>query len=114
MRPRINTICKVCGAECTISKDKFKGDGHHVCSRECSGKAVMRTPPDEAKKKAQIRAHGLINMRVSRRAINKPTICEICGISGKLDGHHPDYNNPDIVKWLCRSCHAKIHFAKEK
>ena len=39
-----------------------------------------------------------------------PAACEICGKRGKLVGHHPDYSNGVAVKFLCRSCHAKVHW----
>lgn len=39
--------------------------------------------------------------------INKPNFCQRCGMIGKIDTHHPDYNNPDLLEFLCRSCHIK-------
>jgi hypothetical protein len=42
--------------------------------------------------------------------IVKPSVCEGCGIDGKvLNGHHEDYSKPLEVIWLCHSCHADIH-----
>ncbi len=35
--------------------------------------------------------------------------CQSCGKAKKVDGHHPDYNMPLAVLWLCRSCHMKLH-----
>ncbi len=34
--------------------------------------------------------------------------CEVCG---SLDSqmHHPDYNEPFLVNWLCRPCHLGLH-----
>lgn len=39
----------------------------------------------------------------------KPTACETCGESKRLDGHHPDYAKPLEVMWLCRGCHKAWH-----
>lgn len=33
--------------------------------------------------------------------------CAKCG-SSKSEAHHPDYQNPKRVQWLCRDCHAKV------
>lgn len=38
--------------------------------------------------------------------------CEKCG-NEKSVAHHPNYNYPLKVKWLCISCHNKLHFKKK-
>lgn len=42
------------------------------------------------------------------KLVRKP--CTICG--KKSEGHHPDYNKPLEVVWLCRKHHASIHYTK--
>lgn len=37
--------------------------------------------------------------------------CVRCGAS-EAQKHHPDYNRPLFVVWLCRQCHLALH-AKE-
>lgn len=39
--------------------------------------------------------------------IIKPDSCQRCGKAGKVDMHHPNYNDPDNYEFLCRSCHIK-------
>jgi hypothetical protein len=48
---------------------------------------------------------------VAKRLYNvklKPN-CEVCGVGGKLEGHHPDYDKPLEVMTLCKSCHEELH-----
>lgn len=34
--------------------------------------------------------------------------CEVCGAK-KVEAHHPNYNEPLEIKWLCRKCHLEWH-----
>ena len=45
-----------------------------------------------------------------RRGIVQRGPCEVCGAQ-KVDGHHPDYDRPADVRWLCRRHHAEAHRA---
>lgn len=36
------------------------------------------------------------------------TPCEVCGIE-KVEAHHPDYNRPLKVMWLCKKHHVEWH-----
>jgi transposase-like protein len=46
-----------------------------------------------------------VKLGVLTKALN----CEICGIEGKMEGHHEDYSKPLDVKWVCKTCHKHIH-----
>ena len=37
-----------------------------------------------------------------------PEPCVLCGKRGE-HRHHPDYNRPFDIVWLCESCHHKLH-----
>lgn len=40
--------------------------------------------------------------------------CAECG-RGDSQMHHPDYNQPLLIVWLCKDCHYKLHLkVKEK
>lgn len=34
--------------------------------------------------------------------------CEVCGHE-KSEAHHPDYDKPGQVQWLCRKHHRQLH-----
>lgn len=34
--------------------------------------------------------------------------CEVCG-EAKSEAHHPDYDRPLTVRWLCRKHHKALH-----
>lgn len=43
-----------------------------------------------------------------RRNLLQRQPCAVCGAE-PTDGHHPDYDRPLVVIWLCRRCHAAEH-----
>lgn len=116
---RIPAVCIVCGADFMARKDELKRGFAKCCSRRCASSlgrlALKQMAFSPTKSKAeQIRASGLVNMRERRGAIVKPSCCQQCGVQGKkLDKHHEDYQKPDEVVFLCRSCHMKRHWRGE-
>jgi hypothetical protein len=81
---------KASGGRGSSGLDKFIHHGH-----------------DAAKK---VRANGLINRRIKLGMIERPTRCELCGITARTDACHIDYDLPDVVTFACRSCHMKGHY----
>jgi len=43
------------------------------------------------------------------KIVRKP--CRVCGERAEM--HHPDYDKPYEVDWLCRGCHLEEHQAQE-
>lgn len=43
-----------------------------------------------------------------RRGLTGREPCAVCG-DEKVDGHHPDYDRPMDVIWLCRKHHKAAH-----
>ncbi len=54
-------------------------------------------------------ANRLMLGAVARGEMIRPDLCENCGESGKIQGHHTDYSKPFEVDWLCTKCHGKEH-----
>ncbi len=107
-------------------------DGHLGKCKECQKAAYqLRNPEkvkayDKSRYQKPERKASLEQARVKRRmlhpeirkartavyrAVRKGAIikksCAICG-SLKSDAHHPDYNKPLEVQWLCRKHHALV------
>jgi len=42
-----------------------------------------------------------------------PLLCQLCRdidkIGTKYESHHPNYNEPLRVIWVCKSCHRRVH-----
>jgi hypothetical protein len=74
------------------------------------GKPAPHTFRPESTENERVRANGLVNMRLRRGADTRPSNCQKCGRGNcVIDGHHPDYNEPDLIAFLCRSCHMLAH-----
>ena len=57
-------------------------------------------------------AHGALRSGLKRGLI-QPKPCEICS-EPKAEAHHPDYDRPLLVQWLCRRCHKQAHAKRAK
>lgn len=54
----------------------------------------------------------ILNAYISMGKIVKPNSCEMCLKKIRVEGHHEDYSKPLEVKWVCKRCHADIHWKK--
>jgi hypothetical protein len=61
---------------------------------------------DEARKKANARSY--VHVYVKRGNISKKP-CFFCGATERIEAHHPDYDRPTEVVWLCKTCHHSLH-----
>lgn len=52
-------------------------------------------------------AHAALRSGVKRGLVT-PQPCEVCG-EPKAEAHHPDYDRPLLVMWLCRPHHKALH-----
>lgn len=52
------------------------------------------------------RAHQIVARAVRKGLLIRPSECESCYLTKKIDAHHEDYAKPLVVQWLCRKCHA--------
>jgi hypothetical protein len=120
--------CKSC--ECEFKKTKRKIDPNH--SREIVRRSYARDhvkkAASERNKRYRAANYKKVRERERRQAqsehskvrrtfmnaikegkIIRPDTCEDCGANTFVEGHHFDYSKPLEVKWLCRTCHGKVH-----
>lgn len=50
-----------------------------------------------------------LNNALRDKRIFKTEVCQKCGLSGRLEAHHPDYSKPLEVLWVHDPCHKQIH-----
>lgn len=85
------------------------------CSRVCkyaaakTGRLTVRKTITVARS-----AQSLLRYHVLAGNIVRPTCCEECGVSGRIEGAHFNYAEPLRVRWLCRSCHVRWDKAEPK
>lgn len=60
----------------------------------------------EQKKKDICRSY--TSVLIKRGKITKSP-CETIHCEEKAEAHHPDYNNPRLIIWLCRKHHLSLH-----
>lgn len=76
---------------------------HRLSNRRVGMKAYRKSHP------IQIRAMWTINNDVRYGKIVRPHRCQACKTRGRIVGHHPDYDKPREVVWLCQICHSAEH-----
>lgn len=67
-------------------------------------KSVRKRPWNPGKRE---RAEALLNSAIRRNKIKRQP-CEICG--ARAQAHHPDYDRPLDVRWLCSIHHGMAHW----
>ena len=58
----------------------------------------------------KVRAHKYVHDAIERGRLQRPDVCEDCGKTGGIQAHHPDYNKPKEIRWLCHACHRSAHY----
>lgn len=63
--------------------------------------------------KEKKRAHNLLATAVGNGVVIRSDTCEHCRFTPRdrtlIQGHHDDYSKPLEVRWLCTSCHVRLH-----
>ena len=67
--------------------------------------------------RANGRVHDITEKAIRKGVLIRPGVCDTCGGDGRkfrdgrhpIQAHHPDYNQPLEVMWLCQPCHHEWH-----
>lgn len=66
--------------------------------------------------KASDKAQNVLEAAIKKGIAHRSSSCETCGFQGtfkdgrsSIQAHHPDYNKPLEVMWLCQKCHHNWH-----
>lgn len=121
--------CRKCKAEGIplMKASKTNGRQYYIC-RPCNRERARKYVATEKGKRivyacirrseAKLRSHrharatALYWQKTGR--LVKPERCESCGKKEFLYKHHPDYNQPTKVDWLCRDCHCDAEKKKRE
>lgn len=107
--------CKKCWCEiCRTKRIKYKTyytEYEHKRAQNDERKEIARVLSKNYRIKFPERknAQQIAERAIKKSVIVKPKTCCICGMETKLYAHHPNYNEPLNVIFLCCSCHNKIH-----
>lgn len=79
-----------------------------------TGREAVRRAVEKSENRYPGKQEARVKLRLAILSgkIRVPKKCVSCKQIKKLDGHHPDYNRPLEVVWLCRKCHIGLHKKK--
>ncbi len=101
----IKKVCTQCGENKDISAFNTRPDrasGYRSECRQCQYATQYKRIIENRHK---VRAKDRARIATKKGLLQKPLFCENCQEDKPLDRHHPDYNKPLKVEWLCRKCH---------
>jgi len=108
----VRSMCKKCDAIASrlywlrnrerLSKKRQGWELAYKDKRKEQYKNIKRDPY-----KAMVRrtSHRCIELGL----LEKGTKCTQCSSKKHIEMHHPDYDDPFDIVWLCRKCHYEIH-----
>jgi len=88
---------------------------HGLARRRWSG--GWQRDKDAHQRQAPVRAaaHLAVTTALRTGALVRPSECSTCHRSDvRVVGHHDDYARQLDVRWLCDSCHRKVHAAQKR
>lgn len=123
--------CAWCGTRFLKSRKRItqtiKQQRQHACSRACASKLVnedrrcapstlnaARVRRDKEMFPEKNHARYLVRQAIKSGKLIPLEECEICMSNKHVEAHHPDYNQPFFLVFLCKDCHNKADAAPDK
>lgn len=111
----ITSYCRKCHGECSIrTRDK---ETTRRLQRESERRQRQKDPERFRSRERlasrrrgytkKVQCRSLLNNAVRDGRIERPDSCSVCGTKGRIEAHHPDYEQSLRVLWLCPLCHAR-------
>ena len=111
-RSAIKAECQNCGEEFLCNLNTLP----ECCSSKCSNKLnapfLLRlhiSIPGSEEPNLIGRASKHVCYAIKTKKLLRPTKCPSCDRDKYIEGHHPNYNRPNEIQWLCVNCHRKLH-----
>ena len=101
--------CKVCTRNDTIA---YRSENDRV--REYDRQRGKRQTSEDTRKYREAnpkkyKAQTWVSNAIRDGRLVKSSSCEVCRSDYAIEGHHDDYNQPKVVRWLCSRCHSLWH-----
>lgn len=133
MRNLVPIVCATCGKTFQGRKTQAAQERAY-CSRRCTGTAggrmkhagydtsgtnnpnyrngsyhnpVLKKQLERERHPQEVRAREL-SYNARRRGVLRKQPCSSCGSTDRVEAHHPDYDEPLHIIWLCHNCHREI------
>lgn len=90
--------------------DKVKANSRKFLA-EHREEVYAATSANKKKNRHKVAAGAAVIRAIKRGVLIRPTVCSECGKPRTIHAHHDDYSKQLVVRWLCRSCHAKYHWS---
>ena len=69
-------------------------------------RARERIASRKRKKDRRYYARQMVHIALKLGMLTKPKVCSQCQRQIRLTAHHPDYEFPLVVEWVCYECHG--------
>lgn len=97
----LRSWCKDCDSEYSKRRNHYKT--HKAEYLRLYAQQYQNDPRNRIKIKARL----LTKQAIKQGLIKPKDFCEECGSNENIEIHHPNYNEPLKIQWLCKRHHWK-------